>query len=201
MAVVPSGQNESTAVLSGAGSAENVRSEVLSVRHRPRSDLVRTVERLYTTAVALIIVPLALPVFGILTTRRARRVLLAIAVLIFRCKFRNTFFFERIWRTSVSLGRLQISLTNIALIRIVRCVVCRDRNSVPIVSKTAARFSVDTYMTKLTCLYEGLASDSPGSNRTLGVRSQVTTCVHAFHECISDLPKLLQQDKSKHIKK
>jgi glycosyltransferase involved in cell wall biosynthesis len=35
--------------------------------------------------------------------------------------------------------------------------------------RTATRFSVDKYMTKLTCLYEELASDSPGSNRTQSV--------------------------------
>lgn len=96
-------------------SIENARSKVLSVGHRPRSVLVRTADRLYTTAVSLIIVPLALPVFGILTTRRVQRVLLAIAVLNISMRVEKHLFLREDAANLGSLGGLQISLTNIAL--------------------------------------------------------------------------------------
>ena len=115
MAFVSNRQIESAAVIPVNGSIANARSSTLSLRQHPCSVLVRTAERCCTTAVSLIIVPLALPVFKILTTRRAQRVLLAIAVLNIPMRIQKHLFLREDAANLGSLGGLQISLTNIAL--------------------------------------------------------------------------------------
>ena len=76
--------------------------------------LVRAAERLSTTAVSLIFVPLAVPI-AILTSRKLQRVLLAIVVLDISLQVQKHFFLQEDVRDLGSLGGLQISLTNIAL--------------------------------------------------------------------------------------
>jgi len=115
VALVPNSHTESTAVLSDTGSTANARSKALSVRQRPCTVSAHMPERLSTTAVSLIIVPLALPLFRILTTRRAERVLLAIAVLSIPFQVQKHFFLREDAMNLGSLGGLQISLTNTAL--------------------------------------------------------------------------------------
>jgi putative inorganic carbon (HCO3(-)) transporter len=98
VAFVPHRQTEPAKVLSGTGAASG-----------------RTAERLYTIAHSLIVVPWALPV-RVLTTRTAQRVLLAVAVLDISFQVQKHFFLREDLMNLGSLGGLQVSVTNLALI-------------------------------------------------------------------------------------
>jgi putative inorganic carbon (hco3(-)) transporter len=93
-----------------------MRSNTLSLRQIPRPALSRGAERLYSAAAALIIVPVALPIVRILTTRKAQRVLLAIAVFNIQARVSKHLFLREDALNLGSLGGLEISLTNMALI-------------------------------------------------------------------------------------
>jgi putative inorganic carbon (HCO3(-)) transporter len=73
-------------------------------------------ERLCTTAVSLFIVPFALPVLSILASRKVQKVLLAIAVFNIPLQIQKHFFLREDVADLGSLGGLQVSLTNIALV-------------------------------------------------------------------------------------
>lgn len=89
--------------------------DTLSLRESPHSVPPRATERLSSTAAALIAVPLALPILRVLTTRRAQRVLLAIAILNIQARIGKHLFLREDAMNLGSLGGLEISLTNIAL--------------------------------------------------------------------------------------
>jgi O-antigen ligase len=93
-----------------------MRSDSLSIRQVPHAVPSRTPERFYSNAVAWLIVPVALPVFGIITSRTARRVLLAVAILNIQARVSKHLFLREDALNLGSLGGLEISLTNIALI-------------------------------------------------------------------------------------
>jgi putative inorganic carbon (hco3(-)) transporter len=130
MAYSSNRQYETVAGLSDTVRIANAHSSSTTLQQRPWS------ERLYATMVSLTIVPFALPFIRILITRKVQRVLLAIVVLNFPFQIQKHFFLREDAAELGSLGGLQISLTNIALLGLYVAwlieIVLRARSSAPL---------------------------------------------------------------------
>src|SRR5579862_1386158 len=86
-----------------------------SLRQAPVPVASNAADKLYSSTVSLLVAPFALPIFRILTTRKAQRVLLAVAILNIQARVEKHFFLREDDMDLGSLGGLQISLTNLAL--------------------------------------------------------------------------------------
>lgn len=113
--LTPNSDNKSAVMV-----LQNGRVPRADTRHRPRESHERSfvlglLERFYKTAMGLVLTLWWLPIFVIVTSRAARRALLAIAVINISFQVEKHFFLREDAANLGSLGGLQVSLTNIAL--------------------------------------------------------------------------------------